>query len=123
MNIYYEKNGHDHKRTAEAIAELGYTKFLQGHVDEGEKMIEEALEVMTKIDHSNRFTMLLKLADINKDKLNKYELSADEKNMLNDQILKYMNSALDIVSSELPPDSYHAISTKQKIQKYLEINF
>lgn len=67
--------------------------------------------------------MLLKLADINKDKLNKYELSADEKNMLNDQILKYMNSALDIVSSELPPDSYHAISTKQKIQKYLEINF
>ena len=43
--------------------------------------------------------------------------------MLNDQILKYMNSALDIVSSELPPDSYHAISTKQKIQKYLEINF
>lgn len=123
LNIYYEKNGHDHKRTAEAMAELGYTKFLQGHVDEGEKMIEEALEVMTKIDHSNRFTMLLKLADINKDKLNKYELSADEKNMLNDQILKYMNSALDIVSSELPPDSYHAISTKQKIQKYLEINF
>lgn len=122
FNIYSEKNGSEHKRTAEAMAELGYIKFLQGHLDEGEKMIKEALRIMTKIDHSNRFTMLLKLAEINKDKLSKYELSDDEKNMLNNQILQYMNKALDIVSSALPSDSYHIIYTKQKMQKYLEIN-
>ena len=46
----------------------------------------------------------------------------DEKNMLNNQILQYMNKALDIVSSALPSDSYHIIYTKQKMQKYLEIN-
>ena len=122
LNIYSEKNNNEHKRTAEAMAELGYIKFLQGHLDEGEKMIKEALRIMTKIDHSNRFTMLLKLAEINKDKLSKYELSNDEKNVLNNQILQYMNKALEIVSSALPPDSYHIVYTKQKMRKYLEIN-
>lgn len=115
----YEKNyGKDHQENTKVLAKLAEVYLLKGQVDQGEELLNRALDISLKAQHPGSYLSLEALADLYFTKSSQAFKKGQDKeaNLLKEKALDYLNQARHIMKKYFSEDS----SQLQRMDKKLK---
>ncbi|MDI9634210.1 tetratricopeptide repeat protein [Geitlerinema splendidum] len=117
----YEKNyGKDHQENTKVLAKLAEVYLLKGQVDQGEELLNRALDISLKAQHPGSYLSLEALADLYFTKSSQAFKKGQDKeaNLLKEKALDYLNQARHIMKKYFSEDSPQLQRMDKKLKDF-----